>query len=123
MTCVMGWLLFVSLDFFMVIMLLDTTLQVQEISQKSTLPKWTRLNQLENRSYSTIQPPTYPIYIMKIGVWPAILKFFDLLCQKRSGLHTKILTKLVKKLKRHHVIGSTSPVTNPSGVLTNIHLT
>ena len=40
-----------------------------------------------------------------------------------SGLHNKILNQLVKKLDDNHWIGSSSPVTNPSGVLTNINLT
>ena len=40
-----------------------------------------------------------------------------------SGLHNKILTKLLKMLNDPHVIRSSSPVTNPSGVLTNINVT
>ena len=82
-----------------------------------------RLDQLDNGSYSTIQPTTFTTYNMKIGVWPAILKFFDFWVKNWSGLHTKIITKLVKKLNNNHWIGSSSPVINPSGVLTNINLT
>ena len=81
--CAVKWLLFRSLYFFMVILLYDTTLQVQEISQKSTLPKWTQLNRLDNRSYSTIQIRTYPTYIiMRIEVCPTILEFFNTFSQK-----------------------------------------
>ena len=75
---------------------LDMALQVEEISQKSTCPKWPRLDQLDNKSYSTIQLLTYPTYIMKIEVGPAFLEFFDNLSQKLIWIHTKILTKLVK---------------------------
>ena len=61
----------------------DSALQVQDVSQKSIRLKWTQLDQLDNRSYSTIKPrPTYPTYIMKIGGWPTILEFFDNLSQK-----------------------------------------
>ena len=42
--CAVEGLLFGSLDFFMVILLYDKALQVQEISQKSTQPKWPRLD-------------------------------------------------------------------------------
>ena len=47
---------------------------------KSRCPQWPRVYRLDNGSYSTIQPPTYPTYIMKIEEWPAlfgILLFFD----------------------------------------------
>ena len=43
--------------------------------------------------------------------------------KNRSGLHNKILNQLVKKLNVPRVIRSSSPVTNPSGELTNIILT
>ena len=46
--CAVKWLLFGRLYFFMVILLSDTTLQVQEISQNSTLPKWKQLDQQDN---------------------------------------------------------------------------
>ena len=49
---------------------------------KITYQQWTQLYHQDNRSYSTIQPLTYPTYDMKIGLWPAILEFFDNLSQK-----------------------------------------
>ena len=66
----------------------DTTLNYRLQSKhsksciKARLPKWPRQDQLDNGSYSTIQPPTCTTYNMKIEVWPAILKFFDNLSQK-----------------------------------------
>ena len=51
-------------------------------AKNQPVQKWLRLNQLDNRSYSTIHPPTYPTYIMMIGVWPTLLEFFDFLSQK-----------------------------------------
>ena len=84
----------------MVIVLCDTALQVQEISQKSTRPKWTRLDQLDNRYYSTIQPPTYPTYIMKIGLWPTVLKFFYFLSQKLIWTTQQNAHPTCKEVKR-----------------------
>ena len=43
---------------------------------------WTQLYHLDNRSYSTIQPLTYPIYFMKIGEWLSLWDFFDKFSQK-----------------------------------------
>ena len=82
MNCAVEGLLFGIWYFFMVILLYDTTLQVQEISQKSTRPKWTQLYHLDNRSYSTIHPLTSPTYIMKIGEWLSLSDFFDTFSQK-----------------------------------------
>ena len=90
---------------------------------KSTLPKWTQLDRLDNRSYSTIQPRTYPTYVMKIGVWLSIWDFFDNLSQKSVRTAQQHSHQFLKKLNGNHWIGSSSPVTNPSGVLTNINLT
>ena len=107
----------------MVKLLLETALQVQEISRKSTRPKWLRLDQLDNRFYSIIHPPTFTTYNIKIGVWPAILKFFDTLSQKLVRTTQQNSHQICKKLNVPHVIRSSSKVTNPSGVLTNINLT
>ena len=75
---------------------------------------------LDNGSYSTIQPPTFTTYNIKIGVWPAFLEFFDTLSQKSiQNSHQTC----IKKLNDPHVIRSCSPVTNPSGVLNNTNLT
>ena len=90
---------------------------------KITIAKWTQLYHLDNRSYSTIQPLTYPTYIMKIGKWLSILKFFDTLSQKLICTADQNSHQFLKKLNANHWIGSSSPVTNPSGVLTNIYLT
>ena len=56
---------------------LETALQVQEISQKSTCPKWPWLDQLDNRSNSTIQLTHISTSNMKIGVGPLLLELFD----------------------------------------------
>ena len=69
MQIAIGALLFGNFDFLVVILRWTRTVQVQEINQKSTRPKWPRVYRLDNGSYSTIQPPTYPTYIMKILIW------------------------------------------------------
>ena len=108
----------------MVILLLDTTtLQVQEISQKSTSPKWPRYDQLDNTFYSTIQPPIFTTYNIKIGIWPAVLKFFDFLSQELIQTTQQNSHQTCKEVKCPHVIRSSSPVTNPSGELTDINVT
>ena len=123
MDCAVWCLLFGSRDFFMEILLYNTTLRVQEISQKSTGPKWTQLYHLDNRYYSTIQPLTYPTYIMKIGEWLSLWDFFDTFSQKSIRTAHQNSHQFLKKLNVPHVIRSSSPVTNPSGVLTNIDVT
>ena len=121
--CCVGWLLFGCLYFCMGILLYDKTLQVQKISQKSTRPKLTQLDQIDNRSYSTIQPLAYPTYILKIGVWPTILEFFGTFNHKSIRTAHQNSHQILKKLNISHLMGSSSPVTNPSGAITNINVT
>ena len=90
---------------------------------KITLSTWPRLDRLENRSYSIIQPHIFTTYNMKIKVWPAILDFFDFLESKIDPDYTPKFSQILKKLNNNLWMGSISPVTNPSGVLTNINLT
>ena len=123
MDCAVGCLLFGSLDYFMVILLLDTALHVQKNHQKSANPKWPRLDQLDNRFYSTIQPPTFTTYNMKIEIRPTFLEFFNTLSQKSIRTTHQNSHQFLKKLNGDHWIGSSSPEKNPSGVLTNINLT
>ena len=60
---------------------------------------------------------------MKIGLWPALLEFFDFLSQKLIQTTHQILTKLVKKLNVPHVIRSSSQVKKMNGILTNMNVT
>ena len=94
----------------------DTVLQVQEISQKPPYPKCPQLDQLDNRSYSTIQPTPFFTNNMKIVVGGCFLAYLILLAAKGSVLYTNILVQLIEKLKTHNVIRSSSPVINPSDV-------
>ena len=59
---------------------------------------------------------------MKIGVWPALLKFFDFLSQKLIRTTLQNSHQTCKKLNVPHVIRPSSPVTNLSCILTNINL-
>ena len=77
-------------------------------SHNQPFQKWLSLDQLDNGSYSTIQHATFTTYNMKIGVYPALLEFLDF---------------LESIIDNNHWIESSSPATNPSGVLTNINLT
>ena len=52
------------------------------IFSKSTHPKLPWVYLLDNGSYSTIQSPKYPTYIMKIEVWPALFGIPFFLRQK-----------------------------------------
>ena len=85
--------------------------------------KWPSVYRLDNRSYSTIQPPTFATYSMKIEVGPTFWEFFDRLSQKMIRSTHQNSHQTCKKLNVPHVIRSSSPVTNPSGELTNINLT
>ena len=123
MNCAVGALLFGSLDFLMVILLWTRTVQVQEISQKSTRPKWPRVYRLDNGSYSTIQPPPYPTYVMKIEVWPALFGILLFLSQKLIRTTQQNSHQTCKKLNVPHVIRFSSPVPNSNVVLTNINVT
>ena len=103
--------------FFIVLFSYGMTLQSLNPSKMDTAGSSRQLIKLHHPSR------TYPIYIMRIGLWPTILKFFDNLSLKsiRTAHHKS--HQLVMKVKRHHVIGSNSPVTNPSCELTNINVT
>ena len=54
----------------------------QKIVRNHNGQKWTQFYHLDNRSYSTIQPLTYPTYIMDIGEWLSLWDFFDALSEK-----------------------------------------
>ena len=43
-------------------------------------------NQPGQNGHATIQPPTYPAYNMEIGVWSAILEFYNFQVKIQSGL-------------------------------------
>ena len=91
---------------------------------KITISKWPRLDWLDNGSYSTIQPTTFITYNMNIEVYPALYwNSLNIWVKNWFRLHNKILTKLVKKLKRHHRTPSISPVIILNGILTNIKVT
>ena len=114
---------FYYLIFFIVIVLCNTALQVQAISQKSTLPKWTRLDRLDNRSYSTIQHQQIPLILLRLEYGYLCWNSSIYLAKNLSVLHTTNCTKHVKKLNTNHLIGSGSQVTNPSSELTKINVT
>ena len=96
---------------------------IQKVVRNHDGQKWTQLDQVDNRFYSTIQPRTHPTYIMKIGVWLSIWEFFDNLSQKSDQTTHQHSHQFLKTLNGNHWIGSSSPVTNPSGKLTNINVT
>ena len=91
--------------------------------QNQPVQQWTQLDCLDNGSYSTIQPLTYPTSIMRIGEWLSIWDLFDNLSQKSVRPTHQHSYQFLKKLNGNHWMGSSSPVTNPSGVLTNINVT
>ena len=90
---------------------------------KPQCPKMTQLYHLDNRSYSTIRSLTYSTYIMKIGEWLPLWDFFDTFSQKLTCAAHQNSHQFLKKLNTNHWIRSSSPVTNPSVILTNINLT
>ena len=70
--------------------------------------------------------PTYHVYHIyyedshKVGGY----RDLEIFCaENRSGLHNKILTKLVQRLNVLHVILFNSPAPNLNVVLTNINVT
>ena len=78
-----GMLLFGLFDFLMVILVLDTVLQVQQIFSKSHISKMATAGSTRQWIlFSYEKPTTFTTYNMKIGVWPAILVFFDYFSQK-----------------------------------------
>ena len=88
---------------------------------KSTRSKWLQLDQLDNRSYYTIQPTTITTYNMKIELRPAILEFFDFFSQKL--IRTTQQNSHQFKKKCHHRTPSSSPVIILNNILTNINVT
>ena len=99
MNCAVGCLLLGLLNGLMVILLLTRTVQVQEISQKSTRPQWPWVYRLDNGSYSTIQPPTYITYTMKIEEWPALFGLLDFFYPPRGRDYTTKFSPISKKVK------------------------
>ena len=90
---------------------------------KITYQQWTQLYHLDNRSYSTIQPLTYPTYIMKIGEWLSLWDFFNNLSQKLIRTTHQNSHQTCKEVKRPHMIRSSSQVTHSNGILTNMNVT
>ena len=97
--------------------------QKHTMHSENHISTWTQLYRLDNRSYYTIQPLAYLTYDMKIGLWPVSLEFSDNLSQKLIRTAHQNSHQFLKKLNGDHWIGSSSPETNPSGILTNIDLT
>ena len=100
MNCAVGCLLLGLLNGLMVILLWTRTVQVQEISQKSTRPKWPRVYRLDNRSYSTIQPTTFTTYTMKIAVGGLLFGLLDFSTRQGVGTTNQYFRPTCTKVKR-----------------------
>ena len=68
----------------------------------------------ESAVSSLLEPYEYRDFIQKMDSKSLIITTPNIFSSNK---------KLVPKLNAHHVIRSSSPVTNPSGVLTNINVT